>query len=132
VHFSSQILMCSVTYQAPVGTTICHVLPHRCLQWSLLLHIRHITNKILNGTPYPNQNELTYNTYESKPKNIENENTNTMCDEKYINIRKTCKTYHIIFLHLKSSKKDLRSQNLSFIPNSQINLNMFSLELVHS
>lgn len=53
------------------------------------------------------QNELICNTHESKPKNIKHE-----CKHKHhvkmktcTNIKKTCKTYHIMFWNFKSPKK---------------------------
>jgi hypothetical protein len=46
----------------------CCALPHRHLQLLLLSHIQHITNKSLNGTPYPNQMNSPITTQEVKPK----------------------------------------------------------------
>jgi hypothetical protein len=45
---------------------------------------------------------------------------------------KTSKIENITFWNFKSPKKDLRLQNLGFIPNPQIKLNLFTLKLVHN
>ncbi len=45
---------------------------------------------------------------------------------------KTCKIESIMFWNFKSPKKDLKLQNLGFIPNPQISLNLFTLELIHN
>ncbi len=50
--------------------------------------------------------------------------------KNYINRKKElAKHKHIMFWNLKSSKRDLKSQNLSFIPNAQFNLNLFTPKL---
>jgi hypothetical protein len=37
-----------------------------------------------------------------------------------------------MFWNHKSPKRDLKLQNLGFIPNPQISLNLFTLELIHN
>jgi hypothetical protein len=62
--------------------------------------------------------------------------TQTPCTIKNcINTKKPSKHKHTMtsmFWNLKSPKRDLRSQNLGFILNPQISLNLFTLELFHN
>jgi len=78
------------------------------------------------------QNELKYNNVRIQTKNIET-TTSTPCTMKnYINTKKLAKHKYTMFWNFKSSNRNLRSQNLNFILNSQISLNMFILKLVHN
>jgi len=109
----------------------CHALSHWCLQLSPLSHIHHVPNKTLNDTPYLNQNELICDNTIIQTQNIKT--TQTPCIMKsYLNKEKLAKQKHIIFWDFKSLKKDLRSQSLCFYTNSQVNLNLFTLELIQS
>ncbi len=60
-----------------------------------------------------NTKEFTYNTHESKPKNIEMK-TQTLCTtKKCINTKEFATHQHIMFSSLKSPKKDLKSQEFT-------------------